>query len=452
MMNDNLNERALEYHEGERPGKTEVVPTKPHGTREDLSLAYSPGVAAPAAAISKERWNAYRYTNKGNLIAVVSNGSAVLGLGDIGSQAAKPVMEGKAMLFKTFADIDAFDIEIAEKDPDKIIKTVQNIAPTFGGINLEDIKAPDCFYIEERLRNLLDIPVMHDDQHGTAVTITAALLNAAEVAGKSFESLKIVICGAGAAAISTARLLVRTGVARKQITMVDSKGVITIARSILPPSKAQFATEETSITTLADAVKECDVFIGLSTGGALTKEEVLAMAANPIIFALANPNPEIDYDVARAVRPDAIIATGRTDTPNQINNATAFPYLFRGALDTLATDINHNMQVAAVKAIAALAHEPVPDKIKKRYGSALTFGKEYIIPKIDDNRLLYNVSAAVAQAAMESGIARRSIVSWSEYRETLHCRVERETEHTHHMMHYREKELHKRYQKSINKL
>ena len=452
MMNDNLNERALEYHEGERPGKTEVVPTKPHGTREDLSLAYSPGVAAPAAAISKERWNAYRYTNKGNLIAVVSNGSAVLGLGEIGSLAAKPVMEGKAMLFKTFADIDAFDIEIAEKDPDKIIKTVQNIAPTFGGINLEDIKAPDCFYIEERLRNLLDIPVMHDDQHGTAVTITAALLNAAEVAGKDFENLKIVICGAGAAAISTARLLVRTGIARKQITMVDSKGVITIARSKLPPSKAQFATDNTTVATLADAVKECDVFIGLSTSGSLTKEEALTMAANPIIFALANPNPEIDYDVARAVRPDAIIATGRTDAPNQINNAIAFPYLFRGALDTLSTDINHSMQVAAVKAIAALAHEPVPDKIKKRYGSALTFGKEYIIPKIDDGRLLYNVSAAVARAAMESGIARRSIVSWSEYRETLHCRVERETEHTHHMMHYREKELHKRYQKSINKL
>ncbi len=452
MKSDSFIEKALEYHEGERPGKTEVVPTKPHSTSKDLSLAYSPGVAAPASAISKERWNAYRYTNKGNLVAVVSNGTAVLGLGNIGAQASKPVMEGKAMLFKIFADIDAFDIEIGEQDPDKFIKTIQEISPTFGGINLEDIKAPECFYIEERLRNLLDIPVMHDDQHGAAVAITAALLNAAEVAGKEPESLKIVICGAGAAAISTARMLVRCGIMRKQITMLDSKGVISIARGKLPPVKALFATEDTSIATLADAVKDSDAFIGLSTGGILTREMVRTMADTPIIFALANPTPEIEYETALNARPDAIVATGRTDTPNQINNAIAFPYLFRGALDTLATGINHEMQMAAAKAIAALAHEPVPDKLNKKHNSSLSFGKEYIIPKIDDSRLLYNVSAAVARAAMESGIARRRIASWEEYREKLYCRVQHETEHTHHMQQNGEKELHKRYRKSIKEM
>ena len=451
-MSERLEERALEYHEGERPGKTEITPTKPHDTLEQLSLAYSPGVAAPAAAINKDRWQAYRYTNKGNLIAVVSNGSAVLGLGNVGALSSKPVMEGKSMLFKIYADVDAFDIELAEEDPDKFIETVQDISPTFGGINLEDIKAPECFYIEERLRNLLDIPVMHDDQHGAAITIAAALLNAAEVADKELQSLKVVISGAGAAAISTAKMLVRLGLMREQITLTDSKGVITIARDILPPEKALFASSDTSLHTLADAIKASDVFIGLSVGNVLTKEMVRSMADTPIIFALANPTPEISYADAIAARPDAIVATGRTDTPNQINNALAFPYLFRGALDTLATNINREMEMAAVKALAALAHEPVPHEIKKSYGSNLSFGPAYILPKLGDRRLLFAVSMAVAKAAMDSGIARRRIASWSEYEEALRCRIERETHYRHHGRCNSEQLLHKRYNRGMNKL
>lgn len=451
-MNQNIEEKALSYHSHPQAGKTETLPTKPFSTPEELALAYAPGAAAPAAAISKERWQAYRYTNKGNLVAVISNGSAVLGLGNIGALASKPVMEGKAMLFKIYADIDAFDIELAEEQPDKFITAVQEISPTFGGINLEDIKAPECFYIEERLRNLLGIPVMHDDQHGAAVAITAALTNAAEIAGKELQSLKIVICGAGAAAIATAKLLQKTGVMREQITMCDSKGVISIARDVLPPHKALFATTDTSITTLADAMRDCDAFIGLSAGNTVTTAMVRSMADTPIIFALANPTPEISYNDAKGARPDAIVATGRGDAPNQINNALAFPYLFRGALDTLATDINIDMQLAAAKAIAAIAHEPVPEEINKRHGSPLHFGESYIVPKIDDPRLLPEVSKAVALAAMKSGIARRHIASWSEYCETLLCRVERTTHHSCHAHLNNKEQLHKRYNTGMNKL
>ena len=452
FMDKNIEDEALRYHSSPQAGKTETLPTKPFGTPEELSLAYSPGAAAPAAVISKERWQAYRYTNKGNLVAVISNGSAVLGLGDIGALASKPVMEGKAMLFKVYADIDAFDIELAEEQPDKFITAVQEISPTFGGINLEDIKAPECFYIEERLRNLLGIPVMHDDQHGAAVAITAALKNAAEIAGKELQSLKIVISGAGAAAIATAKLLLKNGLLREQITMCDSKGVISIARDVLPPHKALFATTDTSLHTLADAIRDCDAFIGLSVGNLVTKEMVRSMADSPIIFALANPAPEISYDEAKSARPDAIVATGRGDAPNQINNAIAFPYLFRGALDTLATCINTEMQLAAAKAIAALAHEPVPDEAKRRHGCNLNFGKEYIIPKIDDRRLLPEVSKAVALAAMKSGIARRPVASWDEYCETLLCRVERVTQHCAPTHRNDKEQLHKRYNTGMNKL
>ncbi len=451
-MSDKIDKKALEYHEGKRAGKIEVTPTKPYSTPEELSLAYSPGVAAPAAAINKERWQAYRYTNKGNLVAIISNGSALLGLGNTGALSAKPVMEGKSMLFKIYADIDAFDIELAEEDPDKFIATVQDISPTFGAISLEDIKAPECFYIEERLRNLLGIPVMHDDQHGTAVIIAAALTNAAEIAGKELNNLKIVINGAGAAAIATAKMLVTIGVKRKNITMLDSKGVINIARSGLTPQKSLFAIEDTNINTLAQAIIGKDTFIGLSTGNLFTRNMALSMSDNPIIFALANPTPEIDYNEAKKARPDAIVATGRTDTPNQINNAIAFPYLFRGALDTLATNINSAMQQAAVKAIASLAHEPVPDNIKKSYGTDLRFGPGYIVPKIGDCRLLTSVAKAVANAAMESGVARRKIVSWSEYEETLLCRMERETHYCHHTHHSSAEQLHKKYNTGMNKL
>lgn len=451
-MSERLKEKALEYHEGERAGKTEVVPTKPYSTPEELALAYSPGVAAPAEAIKQDRWNAYRYTNKGNLVAIVSNGSDLLGLGNAGALSAKPVMEGKSMLFKIYADIDAFDIELGEENPDLFIKTVQEISPTFGGISLEDIKAPECFYIEERLRKLLDIPVMHDDQHGTAVTIAAALINATEIAEKELPKLKIVMNGAGAAAIATAKNLVALGVKRENITMLDSKGVISLSRDRLNPQKAIFATADKSIHSLADAVKGRDAFIGLSVGNQLTREMLCTMNDTPIIFALANPIPEIDYHEAIAARPDAIVATGRTDTPNQINNAIAFPYLFRGALDTLATDINTDMQLAAIRAIASLAKEPVPEETKKAYNKALTFGKEYIIPKINDCRLLPTVAKAVAQAAIKSGIARRKIASWEEYEEQLLCRIERVTEHAHHLHNGSKKQLHKKYNTAIDKL
>lgn len=423
-MNDTFRKEALEYHEGERPGKTGTAVRKPIDTSHELALAYTPGVAEPAKEIDKERWKAYRYTNKGNLVAVISNGSAVLGLGNIGALASKPVMEGKAMLFKRYADIDAFDIEISDEVPDRIVETIQALAPTFGGINLEDIKAPGCFEIEEKLRALLDIPVMHDDQHGTAVTIMAALINTCIIKKKNINTQKIVICGAGAAGISTARMLASAGVKKEQITIVDSQGVISRKRTGLPPFKMEFAaTGDTS--TLPDALEGADIFIGLSRGNILKESDIMAMNSTPAIFALANPTPEIDYNRAKELRPDAIICTGRSDYPNQINNLLAFPYLFRGALDTYATTINNAMMIAAAHAIATVA----------RNGGS-SFGKEHILPKPGDRRLLTEVSSAVAEAAMKSGVARRNIASFKEYRDTLISRTEHENffgkEHTRH--------------------
>lgn len=413
-MNDTFRKEALEYHEGERPGKTGTAVRKPIDTSHELALAYTPGVAEPAKEIDKERWKAYRYTNKGNLVAVISNGSAVLGLGNIGALASKPVMEGKAMLFKRYADIDAFDIEISDEVPDRIVETIQALAPTFGGINLEDIKAPGCFEIEEKLRALLDIPVMHDDQHGTAVTIMAALINTCIIKEKNINTQKIVICGAGAAGISTARMLASAGVKKEQITIVDSQGVISRKRTGLPPFKMEFAaTGDTS--TLPDALEGADIFIGLSRGNILKESDIMAMNSTPAIFALANPTPEIDYNRAKELRPDAIICTGRSDYPNQINNLLAFPYLFRGALDTYATTINNAMMIAAAHAIATVA----------RNGGS-SFGKEHILPKPGDRQLLTEVSSAVAEAAMKSGVARRNIASFKEYRETLISRTEHE--------------------------
>ena len=424
-MDDFFKSRALEYHSAGKAGKTSTIPGKPIETPEDLAMAYTPGVAAPAMAISKERWKAYRYTNKGNLVAVVSNGSSLLGLGNRGALASKPVMEGKAMLFKTYADIDAFDIEISDEEPERVVATIQALAPTFGGINLEDIKAPECFYIEKRLRELLDIPVLHDDQHGTAVTVAAALLNACEITGKNIGNIRIVINGAGAAAISSATMLLELGVAREQISMLDSKGVINTRRTDLNEMKRSFATDS-SATTLSQAIDGADAFIGLSKGDLLKESDIKSMSKSPIIFALANPVPEISYKQAKQWRPEAIVATGRSDSPNQINNVLSFPYLFRGALDTLSTTINEAMKIAAAKAIAAIAQQPASKEIEEQYGSSFTFGKEYILPKPGDKRLLIQVSSAVAQAAMESGVARRSIASFSEYSQTLLKRIENE--------------------------
>ncbi len=424
-MDDYFKSRALEYHSSGKAGKTATIPSKPIETPEQLAMAYTPGVAAPAMAINKERWKAYRYTNKGNLVAVVSNGSSLLGLGNRGALASKPVMEGKAMLFKTYADIDAFDIEISDEEPDRIVATVQAFAPTFGGINLEDIKAPECFYIEKRLRGLLDIPVLHDDQHGTAVTVAAALLNACEVTGKKIGNIRIVINGAGAAAISSATMLLEMGVSREQITMLDSKGVITTRRTDLNELKRRFATDSTA-TGLSQAIKGADAFIGLSKGNLLSEGDAKSMQPSPIIFALANPVPEVSYNQAREWRPDAVVATGRSDSPNQINNVLSFPYLFRGALDTLSTTINEEMKIAAAKAIAAIAQQPAEKEIEKQYGRTFSFGKEYILPKPGDKRLLTEVSTAVAHAAMQSGIARRGIASFNEYKQTLLARVESE--------------------------
>ena len=424
-MDDFFKSRALAYHSAGKAGKTSTIAAKPIETPEELAMAYTPGVAAPAMEISKDRWKAYRYTNKGNLVAVVSNGSSLLGLGNRGALAAKPVMEGKAMLFKTYADIDAFDIEISDETPERVVATVQALAPTFGGINLEDIKAPECFYIEKRLRGLLDIPVLHDDQHGTAVTVAAALLNACEVTGKEIGNIRIVINGAGAAAISSATMLLEIGISREQITMLDSKGVISTARTDLNDMKHQFATDSNA-TTLAQAITGADAFIGLSKGGLLTQSDIKSMRPSPIIFALANPVPEVSYNQAKEWRPDAVVATGRSDSPNQINNVLSFPYLFRGALDTLSTTINEAMKIAAAKAIAAIAQQPATKEIEELYGRAFTFGKEYILPKPGDKRLLTEVSSAVARAAMDSGIARRGIASFNEYRQALIARVDSE--------------------------
>jgi malate dehydrogenase (oxaloacetate-decarboxylating)(NADP+) len=415
MANNKLRDDALAYHAQGRPGKIEVVPTKPYSSQRDLSLAYSPGVASPCLEIEKNPQDAYNYTSKGNLVAVISNGTAVLGLGDIGALAGKPVMEGKGLLFKIFAGIDVFDIEVDEKDPEKFIQVVKAIAPTFGGINLEDIKAPQCFEIEERLKNDLDIPIMHDDQHGTAIISACGLLNALEINGKKIEDIRIVVNGAGAAANSCTKLYMALGAKLENIVMVDSKGVINTARTDLNNRKKPFATSR-NITTLEEAVKDADVFLGLSVADVLTPEMLRSMNHDPIVFALANPNPEISYELAMASREDIIFATGRSDYPNQINNVLGFPYIFRGALDVQATCINEEMKIATVYALAELTKKAVPDVVNAAYSvKKLRFGKEYIIPKPLDPRLLTTVAPAVARAAMASGVARKPITNWDEY-------------------------------------
>ena len=413
-------EAALLYHSQGKPGKIEVVPTKPYSTQTDLSLAYSPGVAEPCLEIEKNPQDAYKYTAKGNLVAVISNGTAVLGLGDIGAMAGKPVMEGKGLLFKIYGGIDVFDIEVNEKDPEKFIEAVKAIAPTFGGINLEDIKAPECFEIERRLKEELDIPVMHDDQHGTAIISAAGLLNALEVAGKKIQDVRIVVNGAGAAAISCTRLYEALGATHENIIMLDSKGVITSDREKLDETKRYFATDRRDLHTLTEAIQGADVFLGLSKGNVLTQDMIRSMASHPIVFALANPVPEISYEDAMAARPDVLISTGRSDYPNQINNVIGFPYIFRGALDVASTAINEEMKLAAVHAIANLAKQPVPDVVNEVYHvNNFTFGPDYFIPKPVDPRLITEVSMAVAKAAMESGVARKPITDWEAYRQHL---------------------------------
>lgn len=415
---------ALDYHSQGRPGKIEVIPTKPYSTQRDLTLAYSPGVAEPCLEIEKNPEDAYKYTAKGNLVAVISNGTAVLGLGDIGALAGKPVMEGKGLLFKIFADIDVFDIEVDTKNVDDFVRTVKNIACTFGGINLEDIKSPECFEIEKRLKEELDIPLMHDDQHGTAIISSAGLINAVEISGKKLSEVKLVVNGAGASAISCSKLYIAVGVKKENIVMVDSKGVITSDRTDLDEHKKFFATSRKDVKTLAEAVKGADVFVGLSKGNILTKEMVQSMAADCIVFALANPTPEISYEEAMSARQDIIVATGRSDNPNQVNNVLGFPFIFRGALDVRATAINEEMKLAAVRAIADLAKEPVPDYVNLAYGSKnLTYGPEYIIPKPIDSRLISTVSPAVAKAAMDSGVAKMKITDWEAYKTDLDNRL-----------------------------
>jgi malate dehydrogenase (oxaloacetate-decarboxylating)(NADP+) len=414
---------ALNYHTQGQPGKLEVVPTKMLSTQLDLALAYSPGVAEPCKEIAANKDDVYKYTAKGNLVAVISNGTAVLGLGNIGPEASKPVMEGKAVLFKKYAGIDSFDIEIDEEDPDEFIKIVKSLEPTFGGINLEDIKAPECFKIETVLREKMNIPIMHDDQHGTAIISSAALLNALEIIGKKIEDIVLVVNGAGAAAVSCTKLYFALGLKKENLIMCDSKGVISTKREGLDESKKQFATTR-KITTLQEAVKGCDVFVGLSIADILTPDDILGMAKDPIVFALANPNPEIDYDLAKKTRPDLIMGTGRSDHPNQVNNVLGFPYIFRGALDVRATEINEEMKLAAVRALAELAKEPVPDIVFQAYGiDRIQFGREYLIPKPLDPRLITTVSPAVAKAAMDSGIARLPITDWGKYHQELLKRV-----------------------------
>lgn len=423
MQNNLRREQALEYHSKGRPGKIEVIPTKNAKTQRDLSLAYSPGVAEPCREIEANPENIYKYTAKGNLVGVISNGTAVLGLGDIGPEASKPVMEGKGVLFKIFADIDVFDIEINEKDPEKFVEIVKSLEPTFGGINLEDIKAPECFYIEKRLREEMKIPVMHDDQHGTAIISGAALLNAVELQKKKIEKLKFVVSGAGAAAMACVKLYVSLGANPQNFIMFDAKGVIHSQRDDLTDDKKAFAVKSGNIT-LADAMKGADVFIGLSIGNIVTADMIRSMAKRPIVFALANPDPEVSYDVAVASRPDVIVATGRSDYPNQVNNVLGFPFIFRGALDVRATQINEAMKLAAVKAIASLAKLPVPDIVNIAYNTKnMKFGPEYIIPKPLDPRLLATISPAVAKAAIESGVARTNITDWDEYVHSLNSRM-----------------------------
>jgi malate dehydrogenase (oxaloacetate-decarboxylating)(NADP+) len=423
-MNNFQKQDALDYHSQGRPGKIEVIPTKPYSTQRDLTLAYSPGVAEPCLEIEKNPEDAYKYTAKGNLVAVISNGTAVLGLGDIGALAGKPVMEGKGLLFKIFADIDVFDIEVDTKNVDEFVNTVKNIACTFGGINLEDIKSPECFEIERRLKAELNIPLMHDDQHGTAIISSAGLINAVEVSGKKLSEVKLVVNGAGASAISCAKLYISVGVKKENILMYDSKGALTVDRNDLDEHKTFFASTRKGVDKLVDGMKGADVFVGLSKGNILNKEMVQSMAPNCIVFALANPDPEISYEDAIAARPDIIVATGRSDNPNQVNNVLGFPFIFRGALDVRANCINEEMKLAAVKAIADLAKEAVPDYVNLAYGSKnLSFGADYIIPKPIDNRLISTVSPAVAKAAMDSGVAAHKITDWEAYKLELDNRL-----------------------------
>jgi malate dehydrogenase (oxaloacetate-decarboxylating)(NADP+) len=423
MSKANKKQDALDYHSMGRPGKIQVVPTKPTNTQRDLTLAYSPGVAVPCLKIAENKEDVYKYTAKGNLVAVISNGTAVLGLGNIGPEAGKPVMEGKGLLFKIFADIDVFDLELDTENVDEFVMIVKALEPTFGGINLEDIKAPECFEIEKRLKAEMKIPVMHDDQHGTAIISAAALLNSCEIQKKKIEKIKIVINGAGAAAISCTRLYVSLGALKENIVMLDRSGVIRADRKDLDGTKAEFATTK-NLFTLTDAVKNADVFIGLSSADVLSAEMLLSMAKNPIVFAMANPNPEIDYNLAVKTRKDLIMATGRSDFPNQVNNVLGFPYIFRGALDVRSTSINEEMKIAAVKAIADLAKQTVPEAVNLAYNTKnLRFGKDYIIPKPIDFRLISTVAPAVAKAAMDSGVARINIVDWDIYKQELKLRL-----------------------------
>ena len=423
-MSKDIKEEALRYHRYPMPGKIESVATKSTSNTDDLSLAYSPGVAYPCKEIERNADDAYLYTNKANLVAVISNGTAVLGLGNIGAAASKPVMEGKALLFKIFAGLDCYDIEIDEKNPDRFVAAVKAMSPTFGGINLEDIKAPECFEIEDRLKRECDIPVMHDDQHGTAIVSGAALINALEIQGKKIDEVSVVVNGAGAAAISCTRLYTRLGVRKENIIMCDSKGVISTTRSDINAQKREFATSR-RVSTLAEALNGADVFLGLSVADVMTPDMLEAMARRPIVFALANPNPEIAYDKAMATRDDLIFATGRSDYANQINNVLGFPYIFRAALDCRATEINEDMKVAAARAIASLARQPVPQSLCRAYGvDRLTFGRDYILPKPCDKRLLKTVAPAIAKAAAESGVARRPIEDYDIYADHLTTLIE----------------------------
>ncbi len=424
MLENTSNEEALTYHDSGRPGKIEVVPTKATSTQKDLSLAYSPGVAAPCLRIAENKEDVYKYTAKGNLVAVISNGTAVLGLGNIGPEAGKPVMEGKSLLFKICADIDSFDLELDTNDVDEFVRTVKILAPTFGGINLEDIKAPECFEIENRLKAELDIPVMHDDQHGTAIVSAAALVNACELQNKQLSEIKMVVNGAGAAALACSKLYLTLGVKSENIVMLDRKGVIRSDRQVLDQNKLQFATAK-NVSTLAEALKDADVFIGLSSADVLTPSMLLSMADRPIVFAMSNPDPEIKYELAISTRKDIIMATGRSDYPNQVNNVLCFPYIFRGAMDVRTSIINQQMKLAAVESIAALAKEPVPEEIKIAYSTPeLKFGENYIIPKPMDKRLLSKVAMAVAKAAVDSGVSRRNM-NWEEYERELAARRKR---------------------------
>ncbi|MDC7126008.1 MAG: malate dehydrogenase [Spirochaetales bacterium] len=422
---DELKEKALAYHSADgKPGKIEVTATKPCATAEDLSLAYTPGVAKPVLEIADNPEDAYKYTSKGNLVAVVSNGSAILGLGNRGALASKPVMEGKGVLFKRFADIDVFDIELDTADPEKIIDIVKTMEPTFGGVNLEDIKAPECFEIEQKLKEICNIPIFHDDQHGTAIICTAGIINACEVTGKKLDEIKVVFNGAGAAGISCALMFIAAGVKKENLVICDSKGVIYKGRTGLNSQKEQFAAD-TDARTLADAMKGADAFVGLSAADVVSPEMLLSMAADPVVFAMANPNPEITYDLAVATRKDIIMATGRSDYPNQINNVLGFPFIFRGALDVRATKISEGMKMAAAKALASLAKEPVPDEVRAAYGRDFSFGREYIVPKPFDPRVIEWEAVAVAKAACDEGLAAKPVTDWDAYKAGLKKRMER---------------------------